>query len=158
MDECKLDRLLLFDGLTPEQIEKISPCCQERRLSRGERIFAHGDKADHLFVVLDGQVDLRLVLPAQEEDEGETITSVRENQVLGWSALTHSPVYTLSAYCASDTCRILEVDRARLFAILSHDHHMGFVIMSNVAEVIRTRFAQLQEEMARRKEADGTKR
>ncbi|MBU2490689.1 MAG: cyclic nucleotide-binding domain-containing protein [Proteobacteria bacterium] len=146
-----LQRLLVFDGLTDSQLEKVAQCCREREYPDGERIFAHGKKADRLFVVLSGRVDLKLVFPGQADGDADTITSVRTNQVLGWSALTHSPIYTLSAFSAAEPCRLLEVDRDKLLALFGEDPGMGYAVMSNVAEVIRTRFHQLQEELARKK-------
>ena len=146
-----LQRLLVFDGLDGGQLERVAGCCRERAYALGERVFSHGQKADRLFVVLSGRVELKLVLPGQAESEADTITSVRVNQVLGWSALTHSPIYTLSAFSAGEPCRLLEVDRERLLALFREDPGMGYAVMSNVAEVIRTRFHQLQEEVARKK-------
>jgi CRP-like cAMP-binding protein len=150
-------QILIFDGLDQGQMNKVKACCQEKEYTAGARIFADGQQAESLFVVLEGRVDLRFEIPGRESTSSDNITSVRQGQVLGWSALMHSPIYSLSAYCATDKCRLLKVGRDCLLALFEEDPRMGYIVMSHMAEVIRTRFHQVQEELARRKGIPATR-
>ncbi|MDI6797813.1 MAG: cyclic nucleotide-binding domain-containing protein [Desulfatibacillaceae bacterium] len=150
-DKDIFTQILIFNGLDQKQMTKVKACCQEKDYTAGSRIFADGQQAENLFVVLEGRVDLRFEIPGRESTSSDNITSVRQGQVLGWSALMHSPIYSLSAYCATDKCRLLKVSRDCLLALFEEDPRMGYIVMSHMAEVIRTRFHQVQEELARRK-------
>jgi CRP-like cAMP-binding protein len=144
-------QIRIFDGLDEGQMNQVRACCQEVEFKAGSRVFADGQQAENLFVVLEGRVDLRFEIPGRESTSSDNITSVRQGQVLGWSALMHSPIYSLSAYCATDGCRLLKVSRDCLLDKFEKDPRMGYIVMSHLAEVIRTRFHQVQEELARKK-------
>lgn len=146
-----LHRIPIFDQLSDEELARVDACCKEMEFSANQRIFADGEKADFLYVVLEGRVDLRFELPGKDSSPEDNITSVRQAQTFGWSALMQSPIYSLSAYCATAQCRVLQASRACLLALFEEDSTMGYRVMSNAAEVIRMRFHQLQEELSRRK-------
>ncbi|MEW5733634.1 MAG: cyclic nucleotide-binding domain-containing protein [Thermodesulfobacteriota bacterium] len=146
-----LHRIPIFDALSDEELAQVDACCVEKEYAANERIFADGEKADYLYVVLEGRVDLRFEVPGKDSSPEDNITSVRQAQTFGWSALMQSPIYSLSAYCATAHCRVLQASRKCLLAVFEKDPRMGYTVMGNVAEVIRMRFHQLQEELSRRK-------
>ncbi|MCZ7583849.1 MAG: cyclic nucleotide-binding domain-containing protein [Deltaproteobacteria bacterium] len=53
-----LERCPMFAKLGPEDRERVAAIGSLRSLTRGEMLFAEGDRADHFFVVLDGDVKL----------------------------------------------------------------------------------------------------
>lgn len=146
-----LKRMWIFDGLDDSQLKKLEACCSIEKFKKGDRLFSDNENATHLFILSEGQVDLRYDVPGEHSSDLNTITSIRQCQAFGWSALTHSPIYTLSAYCVTDTCKVVQVERKSLLALFDQDFKMGYVLMANIAEVIRTRFHQFQEDMSRRK-------
>lgn len=146
-----LQRTLIFDGLDEKSLEKIVACCSELICKAGDRIFRDGEKAETMFIVEEGRVDLRSEVPDRATSPEDTISTVRQSQAFGWSALMHSPIYSLSAYCATEKCRLVAVSRECLMALFEEDPKLGFTVMSNLAELIRIRFHQLQEELCRKK-------
>jgi NADP-reducing hydrogenase subunit HndB len=63
----------------------------------------------------------------------------------GWSSLVAPHKYRLSAYCGSKTCQVIQIARQALVDYFSQDTKAGFVVMSNLVEVIGQRFRQLQD-------------
>jgi len=53
-----VDRFPLFEGLTPEQREVLVLHFEPRTAQPGERIIRAGDKADTVYFVVDGQVEV----------------------------------------------------------------------------------------------------
>ena len=53
-----LKRFHLFAGLPGEVLASIAPLAEERTLPDGATLFAEGAPANHLFLILDGQVSL----------------------------------------------------------------------------------------------------
>jgi CRP-like cAMP-binding protein len=146
-----LRRTMIFDGLPEESLSKVAECCSEIECKAGDRIFRDGEKAETMYIVMEGRVDLRFEVPGRPSSPEDTISSMRQGQPFGWSALVQSPIYSLSAYSATEKSRLLAVSRECLLALFDEEPKTGFVVMSNLAEVIRIRFHQLQEELGRRK-------
>ncbi len=62
----------LWEGLSPEERERVAKHCPERRFSRGSTIFAPGDAPDALYVLTSGLVTLSHL----SEDGQESILRV----------------------------------------------------------------------------------
>jgi CRP-like cAMP-binding protein len=50
----------IFKGLNENQLVPIQAGCREKKYESGNRLFAEGDAADQLWIVIEGQVDLDL--------------------------------------------------------------------------------------------------
>lgn len=58
-------------------LPKLQPYCQELVFSEGHKLFTEGDSAEHLWIVVEGRVDLRFELPAGRATSVEhTVSSV----------------------------------------------------------------------------------
>ena len=111
----------------------------------GNRLFGEGEKAKYIWIVTEGQIDLRFDLPGRTSSELNTISSICSKKTLGWSSFVPPYKYRLSAYCAGTSCKILRLEKESLVEILEKDNHIGYVVMSNVAGIISSRFHQLQK-------------
>ncbi len=144
-----------FKGLDGGQREKIKPLCEEIRFSEGDKLFAEGDEATHVWIVVEGQVDLRLGIPPGHATEEQTVDSLivrkkgAEALSIGWSCFVPPYKMRLSAYCASTACEIVRIRKTDLLNLFEGDPAMGYQFMSHLVTVVGHRFQQLQEFMAR---------
>ena len=53
-----IDRMPLFHGLAPDQLDQVGAICVEKEYGKGETIFSEGDKASGFYVVAEGQVKI----------------------------------------------------------------------------------------------------
>ena len=102
----ELDNVQAFKSLTNEQLESLKDFCVKEDFKSGDRLFKEGDLAEHLWIVTDGQVDLRFELPGNRPTSEETTMSslTAENdkkRTLGWSCFVPPYKMMLSAYCAT---------------------------------------------------------
>ncbi len=67
-----LKRVGIFEGLEDSRLALILEGSQEKVYQRGERLFRAGEEALCLWLVVDGQVDLRFDLPARATTSKET--------------------------------------------------------------------------------------
>ena len=141
-----LEKVDLFKDMDDDQIEVIRPCCEEAEFKRGERIFGGGEDADALYVVIEGEIELR------EEDinEAPVVSTLSEGNAFGWSALVSPYQYHLSAYSASRTCKVLKIERARLTKLLEADTNIGYPVMTKILALIGRRFDELEEKVIQR--------
>jgi CRP-like cAMP-binding protein len=137
----------VFEGLTEEQLKAVADISEETNCQHGAVLFWEGDLAEHLYILLEGEINIFVQLSSRP---GRVTVSVISEPYLpvGWSGLVAPHVYTASALCESD-CRLVAIDGEALMKVLEDDPQMGFVVMCRIAEVLssrarNTRFALLK--------------
>jgi NADP-reducing hydrogenase subunit HndB len=135
----------IFKGLDENQLSAVQRCCQEEQHKAGTKLFGEGEQASHLYIVKKGQVDLRFDLPGRTTSEKNTISSILEFKAFGWSSLVAPYKYSLSAYCSTQTCEVVKIERQRLTKLFSEDNRLGYLVLSNMARVIGKRFQKLEK-------------
>lgn len=140
-----LQGVAVFKGLSDSQLAAIANHCREMDFRQNAKIFSEGDDATGLWIVKQGRVDLRFDLPDRPTSTKNTISTISEYMSFGWSSLVAPHKYRLSAYCAAKTCQVIQIEREALVERFKQDSKIGYVVMSNLVEVIGRRFRQLQD-------------
>jgi NADP-reducing hydrogenase subunit HndB len=140
-----LEKVNIFKGLNQDQLNAVNKGGQEKQYLYGDRLFAEGENADRIWLVIDGQVDLRFDLPGRPTSEENTIFSITAARSLGWSSFVPPFKYALSAYSATKSCKILHINKDHLLECFEKDPRMGLLFMTNVAAIASRHFDQLQE-------------
>ncbi len=135
----------IFKGFNQDQLKAASKGGREKQYLFEEKLFAEGEEADRIWLVTDGQVHLRFDLPGRPTSEQNTVFTTAAGQTLGWSSFVPPFKYALSAYSASKTCKILQIEKDHLLECFDKDPRMGLVFMTNVAMIASRHFEQLQE-------------
>ena len=79
-----LKNVNVFNGLNDDQFSAILEICHEKEYHRGEKLFEEREDANRVWIVLEGQVDIRFNLPGRIAPEESTIYSETEiNFTLG---------------------------------------------------------------------------
>jgi CRP-like cAMP-binding protein len=145
-----------FKELNAVQLGKLQKYCEEIEFEFNEKLFTQGDPAMHLWVVVDGAVDLRFEMPDRRPSSpDQTVDSVEvmerepEAKVLGWSCFVPPYKMRLSAVCISKSCSIVRVDKGELFNLFQEDPLMGYLFMSYMIKVVGYRFHQFQNHVAK---------
>jgi CRP-like cAMP-binding protein len=134
-----------FQPLNDDELAVIETFCTQRNFSHGDRLFKDGEAASHLWIVAEGLIDLRFDLPGRETSEESTLSSVSENKIIGWSSLVPPYKYKLSAYCASNQCNVVMIEREQLHKFLIENPKPGYQVLSAMLRVVGRRFQNLQE-------------
>jgi CRP-like cAMP-binding protein len=145
-----LERVGLFRGLTDSQLTKISPLCGPARFHLDDRILAQDEKAEHLYFVIDGEVDIRFDFSYQDTSSKLTISTVTPGQSFGWSSLVEPYIYSRSVFCSTATVSAGKIEADKLRHLFSVDNGIGYVVMTNLARVIAKRHRALQDEVVDR--------
>jgi CRP/FNR family cyclic AMP-dependent transcriptional regulator len=149
-----LDKVQIFQGLDRKQLAAVIKYCVEAEFQPGTRIFEQGEDAHFLWIVKEGRVDLRFEVAGRTSSPEKTISSIPETGAFGWSSFTSPHKYRLSGYCTGQSCKFIKVERDGLRQLFEEDPDIGYVVMSNVAAVVGTRFNEFQEEAARHRGQD----
>lgn len=134
----------VFKCLNDGQLAAIQDCCSEKEFLFDDKLFGEGEDANHLWVVSEGQADLRFDLPGRPTSMENTISVVTESMIIGWSSLVPPFKYTLSAYCATRNCKVVIIDKTCLIKRFENDPKIGYLVLSHMIQVVGSRFHQMQ--------------
>ncbi len=129
-----------FHNLGIEEVEAVSGFSEKLRFSRNDQIFTPAQKADKVYLLLEGGVLLRF--PPGRAETQMIIARVEKGELFGISPLLGAQVYGVDALCTEDV-EVLGIEAAQLQWILKEDCMAGYVIMSEVARVYLDRYREL---------------
>ncbi|MCP3921605.1 MAG: cyclic nucleotide-binding domain-containing protein [Desulfobacterales bacterium] len=152
----EMDKVEAFKGLNDNQLELLQEKCESVSFQRDDKLFSEGDNAEHLWIVTDGQVDLRFELPNDPHShEDSTINTIGSQssraRTLGWSCFIPPHKMRLSSYCVTRHCNVVRIKKDDLQQLFDDDPKMGYKIMTYLIQVLGYRFEQFQEEVAKDK-------
>jgi signal transduction histidine kinase len=130
----------LFAGLPREVLTSIAPLAEERTLPDGAVLFAEGAPANHLFLVLDGQVSLekRVQLGRSGTPRRAPIEVTGAWHEIGWSSLVRPYLYTSSAVIQGGAT-VLAISGDALRQWMVSNPAVGYEILTRIASIIRHR-------------------
>ncbi|MEO0487513.1 MAG: Crp/Fnr family transcriptional regulator [Pseudomonadota bacterium] len=89
-----------FASLTREEARKLLDLATVRRMDEQGAFFHEGDRADHVYLVLEGYVRIQHVTPGGDQ---VVVVHVGPGQIFGISKVVEHDRYSASARAASDT-------------------------------------------------------
>ncbi len=132
----------LFRPLLPEQIRKISGFSSARRFRKGALIYGPDTEARHVFILLEGEVHLRL--PGAAGADGLVLGPIGRDELFGIAPLVGTSRYTTTAKCAKAS-RILFIEARPLVELLRANPLVGQQVMTVVARSYHDRFQLVAE-------------
>jgi signal-transduction protein with cAMP-binding, CBS, and nucleotidyltransferase domain len=129
-----------FRHLKVEAVDKINSFSERKKFQRDEFVFKFEERADKVYLLLEGSVHLRL--PARPEEFSIVIAKPEKDDLFGLSPLLGSDRYTLEAKC-SEKSEVLAIDAKKFRNLLETEPNVGFYIMTEVARVYFDRYIQL---------------
>ena len=153
--ENPLSRFKFFSGVAPETLEQIAQKAEIREFDAGAVIFHNYEPAEHLYGLLEGEVDLSLVFKDKilkteieyeeaiqatfvDEEKSIVVDTVRERQVFGWASLVGPGHRTVTARC-TEPSRVIVIPADELRAMFEADHSLGYTIMEKLSDIISKR-------------------
>jgi len=147
-----LGNIAVFKTLNDNQLKEIQECGERVDFNRGEQIFAQDDDATFVWIVLEGDVELR----TEPSDQAATldkpsVSFMSATQVFGWTCFVPPYKYRLSGYCASRWCKVIKLKREALNTLFIKDKNIGFQVMNYLIRAVGKQFEQYQDEIARKR-------
>lgn len=145
-----LEKVDVFRKLNDKQLLMIREFAETVDFKRGDRIFAQGEAASRVWIVLEGDVELRTEPVAGQEGQARFVPCfLSETQAFGWTCFVQPFKYRLSGYCASRWCKLIRLNREDLLALFGRDPVIGFRVMEYLLRAVGKQFEQLQDEIAK---------
>lgn len=136
-----LKRTVLFQNLYDIQLNTILSYASVESFLEGKTIFQQGEEALHLYVLIEGAVDL--TVKAQEKVDFMTSKIEKEGAVFGTPSLMEPFRYNVTATCLKPT-KVLMIQVNPLKQKMEEDPKMGMEIMEKLASVYFNRLNELR--------------
>ena len=138
-----LIRFPLFQDFSSADLKIIAPLFHARTYRQGAVIIEQGEKATCLYLLTNGEVDIRY-----KPYDGESIklTHLRAGGVFGWSAVLGNPTYSSSVICAVD-CEVLIVCGNDLRALQESHPHTNALVMDRLSQAVSSRWPSAQTQV-----------
>ena len=143
-----LKRCEIFLGLGNNDLRKIVdlPSCQERTYQPQEVIFPAGQAAEHLYILVEGQVDLvaGVSKPSSKSFSPTLITIIGKGSVFGWPALVPPHIFSLTAI-AKASVQVLTIGGSDIRNLFELHPHIGYEVTQSLLQVIASRFRTIEQ-------------
>ena len=133
----------VFGFLRPEQINAISNAAEVIRYQAGDTVYFQGEKAENLFVVLQGGVSLRL---PGKEGVSVPIDEASKGALFGSCLCFGIDAYATTAQCTQDS-ELMRIGAVVLMDLLDEDPIMGYAIQRRMSQVYFRRYLETMRKL-----------
>jgi CRP-like cAMP-binding protein len=131
----------VFGFLLPEQVNAISDASEKISAMAGDMIYNRGDKAENFFIVLDGEVTLKL---PGATGVSIVIDQLRRGAIFGGALGYGRSAYALSAQCTGDA-QILKVKNSALKSLMDRDPRLGYTLQGYISTSYFNRYVDTMQ-------------
>lgn len=139
----QLDRHEVFQFLRPDQLKKISDVARVVSFKAGDTVYEKGARADHFYIVLEGQVSLRIPSRSGISIQIDELTS---GAIFGSCVCFQLVLYSLNAQCTRDS-RLLEISSTTLKELMDQDLVMGYTIQTQISRIYFQRYIETMNKL-----------
>ncbi len=143
-----LKRCEIFLGLDNSDLQKIVdlPSCQEETYQSAEEIFHAGQPAGHLYILVEGKVDLvaEVSTPSSKLLRPTLITIIGKGSIFGWPALVPPHVFSLTAI-AKAPVQVLAIGGSDIRNLFESHPHIGYEVTKSLLQVVASRVRTIEQ-------------
>ncbi len=137
----ELRRIWLFEGLTEDQLNSLSPFTYRKNFGPGELIVEEGHTGNGLYLIVSGNVEAVKGLGTEQQ---QTVNKLGEGEVFGELALLGEWPRTATVR-AVDNVECLGIDRWVFLAQVERQPQVGIRMLHILAQKLRDSDARLVE-------------
>src|SRR5262249_27452311 len=130
-----LRQVRFLQDLPDDYLNQVAGIAEIRDLAPGTAVFREGEKAVHVFVVLQGRVALEISAPGRGPVQFQT---VGPGELLGWSPMRGTGTMTASARVVIPT-KLIALHGRQLAALGEHNPKLGMELMRRTALALAQR-------------------
>ncbi|MGK2940225.1 MAG: cyclic nucleotide-binding domain-containing protein [Immundisolibacter sp.] len=130
-----VDSQRFCQGLTPGQCTGLAACASERSFAPGDYLLRQHAVADTFYLVLSGEVQIRLAVPGQGV---VTLETIGPDEAVGWSWFVPPHRCQFDAHAVLPT-RTLAFAAAPLRALMEQDPTVGYAVLKTLVGTLTQR-------------------
>jgi CRP/FNR family transcriptional regulator, cyclic AMP receptor protein len=120
----------LFIGLNDQQLQRLIDISTEKTFKAGDVIFNQGSEGDKLYLLRQGQVEVRV-----ETDAGQSRSQIYlgQGQIFGEMALIDYGRRSATVRAITDGTVVDVIERDAFTRLCDEDNAIGYIVMRNMA-------------------------
>lgn len=145
-----LRRFPFFGNLENSQLVALSIIAEEETFNSGEEVFQEGSRAQSLYLLEDGSIDLYFTVLDNFHPELRkeySIGEINPGEPFGISALIEPYVLTAAARVSTPS-RVIRIDAAALRATMDTDQSLAYALMQKIAKAAIDRLNDTRIQLA----------
>jgi CRP/FNR family transcriptional regulator, cyclic AMP receptor protein len=139
-----LRRYPYFTAADDEELRALAVIFEEVAVPAGTVMYREDDKADKLYILVEGEVDIQYTLGSGELRTADTILP---GELLMWSALVE-PYKSTAVVTARQNSRLIAVDADELRAYCATDYKVANEVLHHLAKMLATRLEGARIQLA----------
>ena len=132
-----LREIRFLHDICPMHLEQIAQIARVRNFNEGDIVFRQGDTAQHVYMVVSGNVSLEICAAGAGCQQ---ILTLGPGELLGWSSVLEQLSFTARARAVAAT-RLVEFNVAQLLGMCNQDPQFGYALMRQVALALAKRLS-----------------
>jgi len=136
-----LKKTELFGNLKESQLDALLSRSSVEAFPEGKTIFRQGEDANHLYILIEGLVDLSV--KTGEKIDFLTSKVEKEGSAFGIPSLIEPFRYNMTATCLKPS-KVLVIDAGRVKNDMEKDPKMGMEIMKKLASIYFNRLSEMR--------------
>lgn len=132
----RLESQDVFGFLTPKQVDTISNAAQTVRHKVGDTVYSQGEPAKCIYVVLEGEILLRL---PGKGGLSVPLDVATPGAMFGSCMCFDIEAYSTTAQCTKDS-KLLKIKAAALSDLMDEDLRMGYAMQRRLSQIYFKRY------------------
>jgi CRP/FNR family cyclic AMP-dependent transcriptional regulator len=121
-----LGQVKLFAGLTEKERAALESAATLRHCKEGERIIEQGKTLDRMYIVLEGQAEVRV--------NGKLVATLPKQSLVGEIEFLDRLPASADVIVLRET-QLIEINNAKLNSLMKKRPRLGYVLMSEIARI-----------------------
>jgi len=132
-----------FGLLRPDQVDAISNTAEIQQFKAGDTVYYQGETADHFYVVLEGEVTLRI---PGKSGISMPVDQVGPGMMFGSCMCFEIRTYSTTAQCTADS-KLMKIEAAVLQQMMDEDPRMGYAIQRRISRIYFMRYLETMRKL-----------
>lgn len=116
-------KVRLFEGFTPDEVQKIFDIGAQRDFKKGENLFEAGDEGHEMFIMYEGRLEVKT--------ESNVLDTVMGYGVVGEMGMLTNDARSATV-CALEPTKTYVIDESKFMQLVEQDKVLGLKFYQNV--------------------------
>jgi CRP/FNR family transcriptional regulator, cyclic AMP receptor protein len=139
-----LRRYPYFADVSEERLRDVAKVSNEQNYASGTVLFRENDKANYLYIIVDGEVDIQYMLG---NGELRTIDTLVSGELIMWSALVE-PYRSTAIGTTRKATALVAIDAKMLRTLCEQDHDLGYRMHLSLTKLLANRLEGARVQLA----------
>ena len=140
----QLRRYPIFANISEDALKEVAMISDEVVAESGKTLFNEDDPADAMYILVDGEVDIKYTLG---DGEKRVVDTVVAGDLLVWSALVE-PYRCTATGTTRKSCKLISINAKKLRALCEVNHDLGYRMLISVTQLLATRLEGARVQLA----------